>query len=238
MFTFIRGGLVLLITPVLTLLVSILAIIFIVIFRQPPAMVQVFPRYWGRFIAWLSGVSITLHGIEKLEKGRPYIFAANHQSQFDIFALQGYLDFDFRWLAKLELFKIPVFGQAMRMAGYIPVDRAHSRKALKSLDEAARRIADGTSVIIFPEGTRSPDGRLQPFKAGTMVLAIKAGVPVVPVGISGTHAVLPKGKLFARSGKVEIRVGAPIETKGYTTKQKQDLARLLEEKVADLLKDA
>jgi len=173
-------------------------------------------------------------GAERLTPGRSYIFAANHQSQFDIFALQGYLGFDFRWMAKLELFKIPIFGPAMRMAGYIPVDRAHGRKAIKSLDEAAARIAGGTSVLIFPEGTRSPDGRLLPFKAGAMVLAIKAGVPLVPVAIVGTHQILPKGKLLFKPGRVEIRVGEPIETRNYSLKQKQELAELLQEKVAEL----
>ncbi|MGV1098272.1 lysophospholipid acyltransferase family protein [Thiovibrio sp. JS02] len=235
MFTVPRGVIVLALTPILTGLVSITALVMVGLLRRSAAEVQFLPRYWGRVVAWLSGVSVTVTGIERLEKGRPYIFAANHQSQFDIFVLQGYLGFDFRWLAKLELFKIPVFGPAMRMAGYIPVDRAHGRKAIQSLDEAAKRIADGTSVIIFPEGTRSPDGRLQQFKAGAMVLAIKAGVPVVPVGITGTHQVLAKGRLLVRPGRVEIRVGEPIETRAYAPKQKQELAELLQAKVAALL---
>jgi 1-acyl-sn-glycerol-3-phosphate acyltransferase len=233
--TFLRGVLVLLLAPVLTGLVSIVAIIMILIFRRSAADVQFLPRALGRIIARLSAVSVSMSGADLLEQGRPYIFAANHQSQFDIFVLQGYLGCDFRWLAKLELFKIPVFGKAMQLAGYIPVDRAHGRKALKSLDEAAQRIADGTSVIIFPEGTRSPDGQLGQFKAGTMVLAIKAGVPVVPVAIVGTHRILPKGRLLVRPGRVEIRVGAPIATSEYTVKQKQELAERLQGQVAELL---
>jgi len=234
-FTSLRGIAVLALTPLLTGLISIIALVMVGVLRRPASEVQFLPRYWGRFIAWLSGVSVSVRGVEALEQGRPYIFAANHQSQFDIFVLQGYLGFDFRWLAKLELFKIPVFGAAMRKAGYIPVDRAHGRRAIQSLDEAAKRIADGTSVIIFPEGTRSPDGRLGQFKAGAMVLAIKAGVPVVPVAIAGTHRVLPKGRLLARPGRVEILVGAPIETSAYSLKQKQELAELLQARVAELL---
>jgi len=235
MVTLLRGVLVLLLAPILTGLVSISAIIMVLIFRRSEAEIQVLPRTLGRVVAWLSGVSVSLTGSELLEPGVPYIFAANHQSQFDIFALQGYLGFDFRWLLKLELFKIPVFGKAMQLAGYIPVDRAHGRKALQSLDEAARRIAGGTSVAVFPEGTRSPDGRLGQFKAGVVVLAIKAGVPVVPVAIIGTHQVLPKGRLLVRPGRVEIRVGAPIATREYTVKQKQELTELLQDKVAELL---
>jgi len=141
--TFLRGVLVLLLAPVLTGLVSIVAIIMIVVFRRSAADVQFLPRTLGRIVARLSGVSVSMTGAGLLEQGRPYIFAANHQSQFDIFVLQGYLGCDFRWLAKLELFKIPVFGKAMQLAGYIPVDRTHGRKALQSLDEAARRITDG-----------------------------------------------------------------------------------------------
>ena len=235
MFTLLRGVLVLVLAPLLTGVVSIVAIIMVLIFRRSAAEIQFLPRTLGRVVALLSGVSVRMTGGGILEPGQPYIFAANHQSQFDIFVLQGYLGCDFRWLAKLELFKIPVFGKAMQLAGYIPVDRAHGRKALQSLDEAARRIADGTSVIIFPEGTRSPDGKLGQFKAGAMVLAIKAGVPVVPVAIVGTHQVLAKGRLLVRSGRVEIRVGAPIATTEYTVKQKQELAERLQGQVAELL---
>ena len=234
-FTFLRGVLVLVLVPIITGAVSLATIIMVVIFRRSAAEIQFLPRSMGRIVAWLSGVSVRMTGNGLLEQGRPYIFAANHQSQFDIFVLQAYLGFDFRWLAKMELFKIPVFGKAMQLAGYIPVDRAHGRKALLSLDQAARRIADGTSVVIFPEGTRSLDGRLGQFKAGAMVLAIKAGVPVVPVAIVGTHQVLPKGRLLVRPGLVEIRVGAPVSISEYTVRQKQELAERLQVQVAELL---
>jgi 1-acyl-sn-glycerol-3-phosphate acyltransferase len=176
-----------------------------------------------------------VEGRELLESGKPYIFAANHQSQFDIFALQGFLGVDFRWLAKKELFKVPIWGPAMRRAGYIPIDRSHGREALKSLDEAAQKIAAGTSVIIFPEGTRSKDGKLQDFKAGAMLLAIKSGVDIVPVAIAGTHAVLPKGKLLTTPGKVNIRIGKPIEMKEFRPRDKHDLAKKVEGRVAEML---
>jgi len=123
----------------------------------------------------------------------------------------------------------------MKRAGYIPVDRSRGRQALKSLDEAAKRIADGTSVIIFPEGTRSRDGKLQPFKAGGMVLAIKAGVEIVPVAISGTYEILPKGRLRLQPGNVLIRIGNPIPTGEYRTSQKHELALRLQKEVAGLL---
>lgn len=230
-----RGMCVLLLAPVLTIVTSIAGLVGTTLFRMSAVSAQCFPRLWARIILAVSGVTVELQDGAGLRRDQPYIFAANHQSQFDIFALQGYLDFDFRWLAKKELFRVPVFGAAMRRVGYIPVDRSHSRAAVKSLDEAAQRIADGTSVIIFPEGTRSVDGHLLPFKSGAMVLAIKSRVPVVPVAILGTHAILPKGRLLAKSGRVVIRIGTPIETKGYKLGQKHELAERLQAAVAALI---
>jgi len=226
---------VLILAPLLTLFVSITTLIWVGVFRGSTDTMHSLVRYWGKLICWLSGVSVQVEGAEKLERNRPYIFAANHQSQFDIIALQGYLDFNYRWLAKKELFKVPIWGTAMKLAGYISVDRAHGRQAIKSLDAAAQRIAEGTSVVIFPEGTRSKDGKLQPFKSGGMVLAIKSGVPLVPVAISGTHEILPKGGVTLRPGNIVIRIGYPIETKDYKTNRKHELAERMQKAVEKLL---
>ena len=225
--------------PLLTFVASVIAIIYGGVLRAPAEKLQWVPRIiWARFLCWIIGVTVEVRGLEKIDLSRPYIFAANHQSQFDIFALQGYSGFDFRWMAKKELFRIPLFGWGMKLAGYIPVDRSGGKKALKSLDEAAQRIAGGTSVIIFPEGTRSRDGEIHPFKAGGMVLAIKSKVPLVPVAIHGTYEVLPKGKLLAKPGNVIIIIGDPIETAGYTKKQKQELAERLHDAVLALKREA
>jgi 1-acyl-sn-glycerol-3-phosphate acyltransferase len=219
----------------LTLYISILTLFWTLVLRRDAASVQGFAAWWARSISTASGVTVSVTGTEKLDSEKPYIFAANHQSQFDIFALQGFLGVDFRWLAKKELFQVPIWGPAMRKAGYIPVDRSRGRQALKSLDEAAQKIAAGTSVIIFPEGTRTKDGRMQDFKAGAMVLAIKSGVDIVPVAIKGTYEILPKGKLLMNPGNVTIRVGDPIATKNYTSKDKHALAQILQEAVTQLL---
>jgi len=232
---FIRGVLVLMLTPFITFLTSLLAILFLVILRGSAQKAQVLPRTWAKIILAAGGVKVKVEGLHNIDKGGPYIFAANHQSQFDIFAMQGCFDFDFRWLAKKELFQIPLFGRAMQLAGYISIDRSHGREALKSLNEAAERIAAGTSVILFPEGTRSLDGKLHDFKSGGMVLAIKSGVPLVPVGICGTYEILPKGRLLAKPGHVIIRVGKPIETRQFSASQKHELAAKIQSEVARLI---
>ncbi|ADH85012.1 lysophospholipid acyltransferase family protein [Desulfurivibrio alkaliphilus] len=234
-FNFFRGLMALLAIPLFTGLVSFAALPLAIFLGYRGEQLQFLARWWGRAICRVSGVKVEVAGLQHLDPGRTYIFAANHQSQFDIFVLQGFLAFDFRWLAKKELFQIPLFGWAMRRAGYIPVDRSHGRRAMVSLNEAAKEIAAGTSVIIFPEGTRSPDGRLQPFKAGAMVLAIKSEVEIVPLAIVGTHEILPKGKLLPKPGRVLIRLGEPVKAADYTVKDKQALAAKLENQVRSLM---
>lgn len=220
-----------------TLLLSLASLLNAYVLRRPLRELRRLAVAWGRLILWCSGVRVTKEGGESLDPDAPYVFAANHQSQYDIFVLSGYLGHDSSWLAKKELFAVPVWGRAMREAGYIPLDRSRGREAMKSLSEAAARIAAGTSVVIFPEGTRSRDGRLGEFKSGAMHLAIKAGVPVVPVAISGTHRILPKGSLLPRSGRVKVRVGEAVDVREYGTKGKQALALRIRSEVESMLRD-
>lgn len=234
LFHFLRAVFVLPFALFLTLLVSLLTLFMTLLLRRKAASVQGLAAWWATSICRAGGVEVAVDGREQLDPEKPYIFAANHQSQFDIFVLQGFLGVNFRWLAKKELFTVPIWGAAMRSAGYIPIDRSHGRQAIKSLDEAAQKISAGTSVIIFPEGTRSTDGKLHDFKAGAMVLAIKSRVPIVPVAISGTFAILPKGKLLMNPGRVQIRVGRPIETRNHMPKDKHQLAKKLQDEVAEL----
>ncbi len=234
---YIRAGLTFVLAAPLTLLFSLLTLIDIYLFRRSEIKVQVFPRSWGKAICWLANVNVRIEGAENLEAGQTYIFVGNHVSQFDIFSFQAYFPHDFRWIAKKELFRIPFFGPAMLRAGIIPIDRSHGRAALKSLNQAAEHVAKGTSVLIFPEGTRSADGHLKPFKTGAVMLAIKAGVPVVPIGFNGTYSILPKGRLLADSGEITIRIGIPIPTENYKPTDKQELANHLQQKVAMLLNE-
>ena len=233
---YIRSVLVLLlVTPLVTVVTCFGVIIGILILRMSTRQIKVVPRWWSRTIARCSGVEITVEGMENLEWDRPYIFAANHQSQFDIMALDGFLMVDFRWMAKKELFRIPLVGAGMRLAGTIPIDRSRGRQAMKSLAEAATRIAAGTSVVIFPEGTRTRDGRLQPFKSGAMYLAIKSGVDIVPMAIVGGFEIMPKGCFLVKPGRMVIKIGKPVSSRAYTQKQKKELADLLHDKVAALI---
>ena len=232
---FMRGVLALVIIPPLTFVICLAALADLHWFRRSVTRAQQFPRAWGRFLCRIANIRVRVEGQENIDPSRTYIFVGNHASQVDIWAFQGYIPHDFRWIAKKELFAIPIFGPAMRAVGFIPIDRSRGRQALKSLNDAAARIAEGVSVLIFPEGTRSPDGHLQPFKTGAIMLAIKAGVPVVPVGFNGTHQALPKGRLLARGGDVVLRIGTPLPTEDFKAKDKQEIALRLQQQVAELL---
>ncbi|MDJ0784996.1 MAG: lysophospholipid acyltransferase family protein [Desulfosarcinaceae bacterium] len=180
-------------------------------------------QLWARQLLWVAGIRVTIQGLENLVPGRSYIYMANHQSNYDIPVLLGRLPAQFRWLAKAELFKIPVFGQSMRGCGYISIDRTDRKRAFASLAQAAETIRAGTSVMIFPEGTRSVDGRLKGFKKGGFVLSVDAGVPIVPIILKGTFEIMPKGRLTIRRRPVTMTICPPIETADYTRKTKDHL---------------
>ncbi len=168
-------------------------------------------RLWGAIQLATSGIRAQIEGLDRIPSP-PYLFMCNHQSALDIYALLARLPLSFRWIAKRSLFRIPFLGWAMARAGHISIDRDNAREALKAIDEAARKIREGLNIVMFPEGTRSPDGTLLPFKKGGFALALRAGVPVVPVGIEGTSRLQPKGSLIPRaSGTVYIRIGEPME---------------------------
>ncbi|MBI5897194.1 MAG: 1-acyl-sn-glycerol-3-phosphate acyltransferase [Desulfobacterales bacterium] len=180
-------------------------------------------RLWGRTILWVSGLRVQVIGLENIDASRSAIYMSNHQSNFDIPVFFGALPIQFRWLAKAELFKIPIFGQGMRGAGYISIDRRDTKSAIRSLGRAAQSVREGTSVLIFPEGTRSSDGALLPFKAGGFVLAIDAGVPIIPMAVQSTFDVMSKGRYIIRRQAVRLVVRPPIDARAYTRRTKNDL---------------
>lgn len=180
---------------------------------------------WARVILRVSGIRVKATGVENVDPRVPRIYMTNHQSYFDIFALLAHLPVDFKFILKQELMKIPLFGQAVRQAGYIGIERGDPRKAARSMNEAAERIRSGASVVMFPEGTRSPDGRLLPFKRGGFKLALKSGCDVVPVVIKGGYRIVPKGSFKINPGSLEIVIGRPLATRELG---KKDLGLLME----------
>lgn len=187
--------------------------------------VHIVARMWARGILYVSRIKVTVNGLANIDPTQSYVYMSNHQSNFDIPVLLAYLPVQFRWLAKAELFKIPIFGRAMRGAGYVKIDRFNREAAFESLNEAARKMKNGVSVMIFPEGTRSRDGKIRPFKKGGFVMALDAGVPIVPVVLKGTWTIMDKSSLRINTGEVSLNIETPIATTDYTRENKDDLIK-------------
>ena len=184
---------------------------------------------WAKILLLITNTKVEIIGKENILKGKPQIFMANHQSDFDILIALAHIPGQFRWLAKKELFHIPIFGAAMKTAGYIEIDRQNHEKAMQSLDEAALRIREGKSVMSFPEGTRSPNGEIKDFKQGIFHLAIRSGVPIVPISIVGSGQIMPKRSLKITPGKVKLVIDKPIAVKNYTVENRHELIKKVRE---------
>ena len=180
-------------------------------------------RIWARIIFSLCRVNLTVQGGSRISAPGPYLFLSNHQSQFDILAVVLAIPLQFRILAKQELFYIPIFGWVLKLSGFVGIDRSNREKAIRSLERAAQRLRGGTSLLIYAEGTRSPDGKLLPFKKGGFVLAIQAGVPIIPITIQGSREVLAKGSLRIRPGTIHLGIGEPIDPARYSLDEKERL---------------
>ena len=180
-------------------------------------------QFWSRLNLALSGVSVSLEGEDRIDKNQPYIVMANHQSHYDVFALMGLIPLQLRWIIKMELRKIPLFGYACERVGYIFIDRGNHEKAMQSLKAAGEKIRAGASVIFFPEGTRSVDGTLRTFKKGGFVIALEARVPILPVTVLGGKEILPKGNLRILPGEMKLIIHDPIPVHGYTYETKEQL---------------
>jgi 1-acyl-sn-glycerol-3-phosphate acyltransferase len=192
-------------------------------------------RVWGKALLAVSFIRVRTFGVEKLDPKGTYVFVANHSSYMDIPALLSSLPHQFRFFAKLGLYRIPFLGWHLRWAGHLPVDRSNARNSLKSMSEGARVIAQKRiSVLLFPEGGRSPHG-LREFREGAAYIAIKAGVPVVPVALDGMRRLLPMGSVHIRSGQVAVRVAAPISTSGLKLSDRAELTGRVREAIQDML---
>jgi 1-acyl-sn-glycerol-3-phosphate acyltransferase len=178
---------------------------------------------WSRALLRIGRVGVQVEGLDHLPAG-PAVYAANHGSALDIPIVFGHLPVDFRIIHKRSLRLVPILGQAMWAGGHIAIDRSHPFRARRSLAAAVHRIRAGTSVVVFPEGTRSPDATVRRFKRGSFALALDAGVPVVPVSLVGVKAVVPEGLFSLVPGTVRVRVHAPVPVQGRSPEDAEALA--------------
>jgi 1-acyl-sn-glycerol-3-phosphate acyltransferase len=187
-------------------------------------------RTWSRLILWTTGVRVRVDGLARLDPSRSYVFAANHQSIYDIPIVFAALPYQLRIIAKSSLGRIPFMGWHLQRTGHVLVDR--SKAGAGTVKKMARLVAKGHSLIVFPEGTRSTDGGVAAFKGGSFVIALEAGLPIVPLSIVGSRHVMRKGELMVCPGTVSLVVHDPIETSGASRHSARELATSVREVVA------
>jgi len=181
---------------------------------------------WARIMAWVTPMRVHVEGREHIDPDQSYVLVSNHQSQYDIFVLYGWLGIDFKWVMKKELRHVLGIGVACHRLGHVFIDRSNHAAAIATLDDAKKKIADGTSVVFFPEGTRSRSGRLKPFKKGAFRMAIELGLPILPLTITGTRDVLPAGTIDLLPGSARLIIHSPVRVEGCGA---EDCARLVSE---------
>lgn len=223
-----------LVTPVLGAAVIIGALLGVA--DRPGSMFDRIPRLWATILVKAAGVRVELHGAERMHSGEPRVFASNHVSWFDVFTLLSIMQ-HYKFIAKAELERIPIFGPAVRAAGFIFIDRNNRKAAFAGYEAAAARMRSGFSVVVFPEGTRGTSYSLRPFKKGPFVLAIAAGAPVVPTLVYGTREVQRKGSFGVNAATVHVHFLEPVPTAGLTYEDRDQVARLAWERMAAALEE-
>ncbi|HSJ32478.1 MAG TPA: lysophospholipid acyltransferase family protein [Longimicrobiales bacterium] len=194
------------------------------------------PRYWARWILWATGVRVEVQGMENLSPDRAQIIVSNHVSWYDVLALAAWTPKRYRFVAKKELSRVPLWGHAWVAAGHISVDRTDNQSAVASLDQAGRTILeDNSSVIIFAEGTRSRTGELQPFKKGAFILALQNGIDIVPTAVLGTRHIMSRDSWRIRSGRIIVRYGPPVSPAGYDVRRRDELIARVRSEVEQML---
>lgn len=180
-----------------------------------------YARSWSKRILWLSGVRVVVHGSDNVAPGVRYIYAANHTSLFDIPVILAYVPDNVRIMYKQELEKIPVFGWGLRISPFIAINRERSREAASTLEDAVASMQSGSSVLVFPEGTRSKDGSLGAFKRGAFTMAVRSGRPILPMSIQGAHRIIPAGSLRLRGGTVTVTLHRPLAVPEQATREQE-----------------
>jgi len=197
-----------------------------------------FARGWARTILFFSGVRVAVLNSRRLEGGRAFVVAANHESYSDILVLLASLPLSVRFLAKRSIFRVPVLGWSIRAAGFVPVDRGNRARGISTVEAALKLLKAGRSLVIFPEETRTRTGELLPFKSGAALLALRSGFPLLAVGIAGTRRILPRGTLQMSPGRVCLAIGPPIEVAGRSARDRNDVTRELRQSIGELRDEA
>jgi 1-acyl-sn-glycerol-3-phosphate acyltransferase len=188
-------------------------------------------RLWARILIGAAGIDLRTEGVETIDPKQRYILVSNHHSYYDIPCILAAIPQPIRFMAKVSLFKIPIFGWGLGRAGFIPIDRKNRRTAVKSFDLAVERIRKGNTVVVFPEEGRSRERAMRPFQRGGFLLALRSELPILPIAIDGTYEVFRAGAKRITAGPVTIKVGTPIPTAGLTVRDKD---RLLQESRAQI----
>lgn len=195
---------------VFCLIMGFAEILFLPIDRRRGRLFHALARFWARTVLTICRVRVKVRGIENLARGQSYVYVSNHASMFDIPAILAGVPDQIRIVYKKELEIVPFFGWGLKWGHYIGIDRGRSSKAMKSIEEAIGKIRNGQSLLLYAEGTRTLDGKLQPFKRGAFNIAVRAGVPVVPLTVNGSFRIMPKGSIIIHPGTVEIVLEKPI----------------------------
>jgi 1-acyl-sn-glycerol-3-phosphate acyltransferase len=209
--------------------------VILLVFRSPYSKrANKVIKDWANSLLKVGGIRLEVFGRENIQPDKPYIYLANHQGNYDIMASFSAIPGTSRFVAKKELFGIPVFAQAMRVAGMIEIDRGNSMKAKKTLDNAIHTIHNhNVSIIVFPEGTRSRDGKIHPFKKGGVMLALKGKIDVVPTSISGSFHIMQKDSWKLNKGKVKVVFSKPISVNNFEIKDRNKLIEIVEKQVRE-----
>ena len=209
------------------------SVIVISLLKSNAAVLDWLIRVWARALLAAAGIELRVEGLERVDPKQRYVLVANHSSYFDIPCVFAAIPQPIRFMAKVSLFKIPIFGWSLARAGFIPIDRKNRRTAVKSFDLAVERIRKGNTVVVFPEEGRSRERTMRPFQRGGFLLALRSELPILPLAIDGTYDVHRAGAKWITPGPVTIRVGTPISTAGLTVRDKD---RLLEESREQILR--
>jgi 1-acyl-sn-glycerol-3-phosphate acyltransferase len=238
MISFLRTILTIITAFVVTTVLGLMTIIagLIGVEDKPDGIYDRIPRWWSSRVLWAAGVKVRVHGLNSTDDGEPRIFASNHVSWFDVPALAKVLP-RYKFVAKAELFKVPIFGRAMRAAGMVEIQRENRKAAFGAYEVAAERIRQGNSVVVFPEGTRGHAYPLRPFKKGPFVLAIAAGVPIVPIIVHGTIEIMRKGSFRVHPGTIDIHLLEPVSTTTVDYDHREALMQTVRTKMAEAMRD-